>query len=309
MKIMYFDDFKLGIVKGDTVVDVSSVVKDIPHLGPGDLMNSLIERFADYRKKLEDAAARGTSIPLAKVRVRPPLPKPSNVNCMAVNFMEDGTRLKKEPISCFHKSPQSIIGNDDTMVLPDVPSTIFEGEAELALVIGKTASKVNKANAMDYVFGYLNLVDGSARGLPQAANAFFPMKSPDTFCPIGPYIVTADEIKDPHNLQVRMWTNGVLGQTYNTNDMAHDIPTQIEFVTGVQTMEPGDILATGTNHRGLHPMQDGDVVEMECDGCGRLRFKIKDDLKRTWKRETRLQRKNAGLEGQTPQLTGKYAKT
>ena len=125
----------------------------------------------------------------------------------------------------------------------------------------------------------------------------------------GISFVTADEIKDPHNLQVRLWNNGVLMQNYNTNDMAHKIPRCIEWVSSIHPMEPGDILALGTNHRGLNPFQDGDSIEIETEPLGRLHVKIRDDLKRTWARETRLQRQEKGLEGFTPQLTGKYAQT
>jgi 2-keto-4-pentenoate hydratase/2-oxohepta-3-ene-1,7-dioic acid hydratase in catechol pathway len=194
VKLLYFDDFRLGVLKGDTVIDVSSVVKDIPHIGPHDLISGLIEHFADYRRKLEEATAKGSGVPVAQVRVRPPIPKPYNIDAMAVNYMEDGTRTEPAPINAFHKSPNSIIGPGDTMVLPDVPATIFEGEAEVAVVIGKRASNVRAADAMSYVFGYMNFIDGSARGLPPAGNVFYQMKSRETFCPIGPYLVTADEI-------------------------------------------------------------------------------------------------------------------
>jgi 2-keto-4-pentenoate hydratase/2-oxohepta-3-ene-1,7-dioic acid hydratase in catechol pathway len=309
MKLMYFDDFKLGVVKGDTVVDVSKLVKDIPHTGPQELMSGLIERFAKYKAKLQKAAAAGKGVPLKRVRIRPPLPKPHNIDCMAVNYMEDGTRAEPAPINAFHKSPSGVIGDGDTLVLPDVPATIFEGEAELALVIGKRASKVPAAKAMSHIFGYVNFIDGSARGLPPSGNTFYQMKSRDTFAPMGPYIVTADEIADPHRLQVRLWVNGTLMQNFNTSDMAHKIPRCIEWVSSIHTLEPGDVLATGTNHRGLNPFQDGDRVELEVEGVGRLRIKVRDDLKRTWARETRLDRQNRKLEGQTPQLTGKYAKT
>src|SRR6185503_16150678 len=309
MKILYFDDFKLGVLKGaNTVVDVSAVVQDIPHTGPGDLMNGLIERFDQYRPKIEAAVASGTGVPLASVRIRPPLPKPTTIDCMAVNYMEDGTRSAPAPINAFHKSPSCVIGDGDTMVLPDVPAPIFEGEAELALVIGKHATNVPAAKAMEYVFGYVNFIDGSARGLPPAGNTFYQMKSRDTFGPMGPYLVTADEVADPHKLQVRLWNNGVLMQNYNTSDMAHKIPRCIEWITSIHTLEPGDVLACGTNHRGLNPFHDGDLVELETEPLGRLHVKIRDDLKRTWARETRLQRQEKGLEGFTQQLTGKYAK-
>jgi 2-keto-4-pentenoate hydratase/2-oxohepta-3-ene-1,7-dioic acid hydratase in catechol pathway len=307
MKLLYFDDFKLGVLKGDAVVDVSDVVRDIPHTGPGNLISGLIERFADSKGRLEAAVNQGKGVPLSQVRIRPPLPKPTNIECMAVNYMEDGTRSEPAPINAFHKSPSSIIGDGDTMVLPDVPATIFEGEAELALVIGKRASNVSAAEAMNYVFGYLNFIDGSARGLPPAGNTFYQMKSRDTFAPIGPFLVTADEIADPHKLQVRLWVNGELKQNYNTSDMAHKIPRCIEWITSIHALEPGDIVATGTNHRGLSAFQNGDLIEIETEGVGRLRFHIRDDLKRTWARETRLDRQEKGLEGTTPQLEGKHA--
>jgi 2-keto-4-pentenoate hydratase/2-oxohepta-3-ene-1,7-dioic acid hydratase in catechol pathway len=307
MKLLHFDDFRLGVLQGDKVVDVTAVVADIPHAGPGDRMNGLIARFGDYRRKLEDAAARGQGTPVEKLRIRPPLPKPVNIDCMAVNYMEDGTLEKPAPINGFHKSPSAIIGPGDTMVLPDVPATIFEGEAELGVVIGKRATRVSQADAMSYVFGYINFIDGSARGLPPSGNVFFQMKSRDTFAPIGPYLVTADEIKDPQKLQVRLWVNGELKQNFNTDDMAHKIPRCIEWATSIHTLEPGDILATGTNHRGLSSFQDGDTVELECEGCGRLSFKVRDDLKRKWSRETRLDRKQKGFDTPTPQVSGKYA--
>jgi 2-keto-4-pentenoate hydratase/2-oxohepta-3-ene-1,7-dioic acid hydratase in catechol pathway len=307
MKLLFFDDFKLGVLKGDSVVDVSEVVRGIPHTGPHNLINGLIEQFADYKGRLEEAVSRGQGVPVSQVRIRPPLPKPTNIECMAVNYMEDGTRSEPAPINAFHKSPSSIIGNGDTMVLPDVPATIFEGEAEMALVIGKRASHVSAADAMSYVFGYLNFIDGSARGLPPAGNTFYQMKSRDTFAPIGPYLVTADEIPDPLKVQVRLWVNGTLKQNYNTSDMAHKISRCIEWVTSIHALEPGDILATGTNHRGLSGFQNDDLIEIETEGLDRLRFHVRDDLKRVWARETRLDRQEKGLEGTTPQLEGKYA--
>ncbi|MCC7107180.1 MAG: fumarylacetoacetate hydrolase family protein [Chloroflexi bacterium] len=307
MKLLFFDDFRLGVLKGDAVVDVTSVVESVPHLGPGGLINGLIERFDEYRGAIERAVGRGQGLPLSQVRLRPPLPKPVNIVCMAVNYMEDGTRSEPAPINAFHKSPSAVIGEGDTMVLPDVPARIFEGEAEMAVVIKKAASHVTAADAMDYVFGYLNFIDGSARGLPPSTNTFYQMKSRDTFAPMGPYLVTADEIADPHKTRIRLWVNGELKQSFNTDDMAHSIPRCIEWATSIHALEAGDVLATGTNHRGLSGFQDGDRIEMECEGLGRLHFTIRDDLKRTWGRETRLDRQNAGLEGYTPQLSGKYA--
>src|SRR6266851_4876546 len=183
MKLAFFDDFKLGVVADDEVVDVTDVVKDISRLGPQDVMRGLIERFDALKGKLADAAAKGQ---------------------------------------------------------------------------GKPVSQVKAADAMSYVFGYTNFIDGSARGVVPPTNVFYQMKSRDTFAPIGPYIVTADEIKDPHKLQVKLANNGVVMQNFNTDDMAHKIPRCIEWVTSIHTLQAGDILATGTNHRGLNPFMDGD---------------------------------------------------
>ncbi|HVH76381.1 MAG TPA: fumarylacetoacetate hydrolase family protein [Stellaceae bacterium] len=314
MKLLYFNDFRLGVLKGDNVVDVTAAVSDIPHVGPGDLINGLIARFGQYKGQLEAAAASSAGVPVASVRIRPPLPKPVNIDAMAVNYMEDGTRKEPAPINAFHKSPSAIIGPGDTMVLPDVPATIFEGEAELGVVIGKRATQVKAADAMSYVFGYTCFIDGSARGLPPAGNVFFQMKSRDTFCPIGPYLVTADEVPDVNNLQIRLWNNGQLMQNFNTSDMAHKIPRCIEWLTSIHTLEPGDIIASGTNHRGLNPFMDGDRIELEIDHVGRLSFNVKDELKRKWERATRLQMHERAAQktpgaypDYTPQIAGKYA--
>ena len=307
MKLVFFDDFKLGVIKDGNVVDVGAAVSGVNHTSPQGLINQVIANFSQHRDALQQAADSGQGTPVEQVKLRSPLPKPGNIVAMAVNYMEDGTRDAPAPINAFHKSPNAVIGQGDTMVLPDVPATIFEGEAELALVIGKHASNVSQADAFDYIFGYLNFIDGSARGLPPSGNTFYQMKSRATFAPMGPWLVTADEIEDPQNLPVRLWVNEDLKQNYNTNDMAHQIPRIIEWVSSVHDLEPGDVIATGTNHRGLSAFQDGDKVDLECEGMGVLRFNVQDDLKRTWARTTRLEMMEQGKEGTTPQISGKYA--
>ncbi len=309
MKLMYFNDFRLGVLKGTDVVDVTAAVQNVvPHTNPGNLIIGVIEQWASVRGRIESAANSGKGLPVAQVKIRPPLPKPVNVDCMAVNYMENGTLPKPAEINAFHKSPGCIVGHGDAMVMPDIPLSIFEGEAELALVIGKRAKNVRAADAMSHIFGYTNFIDGSAREATRLGNSFYQVKSRDTFAPIGPYIVTADEIKDPQKLRVQLWVNGQIKQDYNTDDMAHKIPRCIEWISGIHDLEPGDILATGTNHRGLSAFQGGDKIELEVEGLGRLVVTVKDDLNRTWSRETRLDRMEKGLKGMTPQLTGKYAK-
>ena len=201
-------------------MDVSEVVRAIPHTSPQDLLNRLIADFASYKGRPADASQRGTGVPLSQVRLRPPTPKPYDIVAMAVNYMEDGTRSEPAPKNAFHKAPNSVIGDGDTIILPDVPASIFEHEAELGLVIGKRASHVKAADAYDYIFGYVNFIDVSARGLKPDGNTFFQMKSRETFAPLGPWLVTADEVPDPHQLPVRLWVNGTLMQNFHTSDMA-----------------------------------------------------------------------------------------
>ena len=309
MKLCYFNDCRLGVITGDTVVDVTDAAKGVPHRDTRDLIVGVIAEWDSYKGKLEKAAADGKGVPLASVRLRPPVPRPGNIDCMAVNYMEDGTLPEKPAINCFHKAATAVIGDGDTMVLPDVPASIFEGEAELALIIGKRASNVKAADYKQYIFGYTCFIDGSARGLPPPGNVFFQMKSRATFAPIGPYLVTADEIPDPQKLAIELKNNGVTMQKFNTDDMAHQIPRCIEWLSSIHTLEPGDIVATGTNHRGLNSFMDGDKIELTIEKVGTLKFNVKDELKRTWARTTRSQHKDKGGEGpHTPQLTGKYAK-
>ena len=307
MKLCFYDDFKLGAVKGNAVVDLSSAVASIAHTSPQDLINRLIANFGQHKAGLEALINRERGVPLSSVKLRPPLPKPSTIACMAVNYMEDGTRAEPAPINAFLKSPHCIIGTGETVILPDIPASIFEFEAEMAFVISKPARHVKPQDAYDYIFGYFNFIDGSARGVLPPGNTFYQMKSRETFCPIGPWIVTADEVKDPLKLQVKLSVNGQVKQNFNTSDMAHQIPRIMEWVTSIHPLEPGDIVATGTNHRGLSALMDGDVLDLEVEGLGNLHINFKDDLKRVWSRETRLDRQNAGQEGTTPQISGKYA--
>ncbi len=287
MKLVLFNDYTPGVLKGNRVVDVSSAVASIPRISPQTLMSGLIERFDQYRDALARAADEAEGVPIGEVRLRAPLPEPTRIACMAGNYMENGTRALVPDREAFLKSPSAVIGNGDTVVLPDCPVPHFHHEAELGVVIGKTASKVKAEDAADYVFGYVNFIDVSARGvMPNGSHSFFWGKSWDTFAPMGPAIVTADEIEDPQKLSIKLWVSGDLRQDLNTSDMGRSVYEVVEFVTWITTMKPGDIISTGTNHIGLAPIQDGDAIEMEIDGLGRLSVNVKDEWKRTWPRKT-----------------------
>ena len=291
--VLYGEDFKLGVLKNEMVIDASEISDGIPHNTPQQMISSVIENFDSHRAALENLASKNQGSPVSDIRLRAPLPRPGRLVCMAVNYMENGTRSEPAPIGAFNKSTSSIIGNGDTIVLPDSGASIYEHEAELAFVIGKKAERIKAEDAYDYIFGYTNIVDVSHRGnredTSQRSN-FFNGKSPHTFGPLGPSIVTADEVAEPLNLPVKLWVQGDLRQDYNTSDMAHKIPEALEWITWIMTLEPGDVVATGTNHQGLGALQDGDTMEIEISNFGKLTNHVSDPLKRTWSRETRAQK-------------------
>lgn len=306
MKLTFIDDYELAAITDEGAVSLAAALSAIEILPPQQIINHVIEGWASYSEKFIALIDSATPKPLDSIQLRPPLPKPVSIVCMAVNYMENG-RLKTKPEpQAFFKNSHSVIGEAGIMHLPDCPASIFEGEAEVALVIGKKATRVEAEDAYDYIFGYLNFVDGSARGLPMGMGMPYFMKGQDESAPLGPWITTADEIEDPMNLHVRQWNNGKLTHDYNTDDMAHDIAASLAFVSANTTLEPGDVIALGTNHQGLHPLQHGDVVEQETDGLGRLTFHVHDDLERCWTRATRAEWTATGEKGHAPQVSGKY---
>ncbi|MEX2431399.1 MAG: fumarylacetoacetate hydrolase family protein, partial [Dehalococcoidia bacterium] len=283
MKLVFYDDYRLGLVEDGQVVDLSDAVTDINAPTPQDLINAVITDFEDrFRARFQDAARSGRRVPLDRVRLRSPLPRPGKIVAMAANYLESGALKEPKPINGFLKSPESVIGDGEAVVLPPMQAAIFHHEAELGIVISKEAANVTAGQTYDHIFGYVNFNDVSARGLH--TNSYFWMKSHDSFGPMGPFLVTADEVRDPLDLNVRLCVNGELRQDYNTSDMGHKIPKVMEWSSAMVKLAPGDLIACGTNHQGLGALQDGDLVEMEIDGLGKLTVNVKDDLKREWPR-------------------------
>ena len=285
MKLVLFNDYRLGVIQGNRVVDAMAALEGLQFRRPQDLIEEVITRWDALKPKIEAAIRGQAGVPLDSVRLRPPVPKPTKLICAAVNYLEFGQR---EPavLDAFLKSPTAVIGNGETCELPPAPASVFHHEPELALVIGKTATKVSQEDALSHVFGYTQFLDMSARGLQGAVgNSFFLGKCWDTFAPMGPALVTADEIPDPHNLQIRLWNNDEPRHDFPTSDMAHKIPELISEYSQINTLEPGDVIATGVNHQQIGAVQDGDVIRMEIKELGpSLVIKISDPLKRKWPR-------------------------
>jgi 2-keto-4-pentenoate hydratase/2-oxohepta-3-ene-1,7-dioic acid hydratase in catechol pathway len=273
-----------GLLTDRGVVGLAGVVERgyTPQL----TMQNLIDGFDRLRPTLEKLAAEGEALPLAAVRLRPPLPRPGKILCCIANYWEHAQR-EARPLNMFLKNPEAVVGPGDTIVLPEFTEPwIFMHEAELALVIKGPAKKVSRANWRSAVFGYTGLIDVSARGEGRRtwkAGSWLG-KSFDTFAPIGPCIATSDEIPEPNDVIVRFWNDGQLRHNYNTDDMEHRVPELIEFASTVMTLNTGDLIACGTNHEGLGALQDGETVEIEVQHVGRMSLKVADPLKRKWER-------------------------
>lgn len=275
MKILRFDEERIGVLKNEsTVVDVSETITSRKAKGPERVMEEIMEKFRRYRRRFERLVNQEAGVPLSSVKLRAPLPQPRKCLAAFSNYLDRPDRSRENsPNEYFYKAPE-LLAPEGTVVLSDLPPVVvYQAEAELAFVIGKTAKNVSEKEAMDYVFGYVPFFDISARGMTRRSQ--FVPKGQDTYGPCGPWITSEDEIPDPHNLVVKSWINGQLKQNYNTRNMAHKIPDQIAWLSRFVQLQPGDVITTGTYHEGLVPINDGDVIEIEIERMGRTRFFVK----------------------------------
>ena len=273
-----------GLITQGGVVSIADLVSRGPT--PQLTMTGIIADFERLRPGLERRERDGDAMPLADVRLCAPLPRPGKILACIANYWEHGA-LEARPLNMFLKNPDAVIGPGDTIVLPEFTEPwIFMHEAELALVIKGPAKKVKAENWRSAVFGYTGMIDVSARGEGRRtwkAGSWLG-KSFDTFAPLGPCIATLDEIANPNDVLVRFWVDGQLRHNYNTDDMEHLVPELVEFASTIMTLNSGDVIACGTNHEGLGPLQDGEVVDFEIEHIGRMRLNVVDPLGRSWEK-------------------------
>ncbi len=270
---------RVGAVRDDEVIDLSSIASSML-----DLIDGGPERLAAARQVVAEAAS---GLALAAVELRAPIPRPrKNIICLGMNYAAHAIeslrakglpeKLPEHPVF-FSKMPTAVNHPNAPVPLMADVSAQRDWEVELAVVIGRRGRDIPASEALDYVFGYTIMNDVSARDLQSRHQQFFYSKSLDGSAPLGPWIVTADEIPDPHALGIRLRLNGELVQNSVTRDMIFDIPTCIATFSRGVTLEPGDIIATGTPSgvgMGMTPqrwLRDGDVMEAEIDGIGVLR--------------------------------------
>jgi 2-keto-4-pentenoate hydratase/2-oxohepta-3-ene-1,7-dioic acid hydratase in catechol pathway len=277
VRLAVFDDSRLGLVRDGDVVDVSDLAGAGGARWPPVFLLRVIADFDRLRPRLLDALERRSGVPLDRVRLAAPVVFPSKVIAAPVNYrlhIEEMRPLIKgelhaiERYGVFLKAPSSVVGPEATVELP-FPDRRTDHEVELGVVIGRTARNVAAADAMRHVFGYTGVMDITVRGDEDRSTR----KSFDTFTPVGPVLVTADEIPDPHSLQLQLWVNGERRQNGNTRDMIWDVPKLIEYASHVMTLNPGDLFSTGTPD-GVGPLRPGDQVTMEVERVGRLSVKV-----------------------------------
>jgi 2-keto-4-pentenoate hydratase/2-oxohepta-3-ene-1,7-dioic acid hydratase in catechol pathway len=224
------------------------------------------------------AEGKGGGLPSTSVQLLPPLLRPPRIFCVGLNYVDHAAESKmvvQAVPTIFMKLASGITGPDSEIVLP-ANSTQPDYEAELAVVIGRSASSVTRENWRECVFGYTILNDVSARDVQLATSQWTLGKSFPTFCPIGPWVVTADELTDPHSLDVRLTIDGETLQQANTRDLIFDIPAVLGYISAIVPLEPGDIVSTGTPQGvglGRTPqrwLRPGEEVAIEIGGIGRL---------------------------------------
>jgi len=273
MKLIRFGEAgseKPGLIINDKQYDVSAFGEDYTE---DFFENDGLKRLATWFEAHKEACETVGS----EVRLGPPIKRPSKIVCVGLNYVkhaeETGAKIPKEPI-LFFKSTSSIVGPNDDLIIPK-NSKKTDWEVELAFVIGKKASYVSKEEAMDYVAGYVLHNDYSEREYQlEREGQWVKGKSCDTFAPLGPFLVTKDELKDPHNLRLWLKLNGKIMQDSNTSDFVFDIPELVSYISQFMTLLPGDVVSTGTPFGvglGLKPqvyIKPGDEIELGIDGLG-----------------------------------------
>lgn len=226
------------------------------------------------------------SLPLTRVKLLAPLPNPRRIFCVGLNYRDHAIESKMEipeVPTVFLKLTSSVVGPGTPIVLPKT-SKQPDYEAELAVVIGKGGYRISEDAWREHVFGYTILNDVSARDVQLATSQWLLGKSFPTFCPIGPAIVTADEVPDPHDLEIRLTIDGEELQHSNTRHLIFRVPRLIEYISSITPLEPGDIISTGTpqgvglGRRPQRWLRPGETVTVEIEGIGTLVNPIQDEL-------------------------------
>ena len=273
MKIVRYHHGQVGVTDGQRVVDLSDLCGASADEWPPVSIHRLIRDFDRLRPEIAERLATRPGEPLDRVRLETPVPWPNKLMAYPVNYHDHAKEMASRGLASvqgyFLKSASSLVGPADTIELPALPGREVHHECEIALVIGQGGRQIPVERAMEHVFGYACLLDMTVRGKEERVFR----KSYDSFTPVGPWIVTADEVPDPADIEMRLWVNGELRQHANTRDLIVGIPEMVSVASSASTLHPGDLIATGTP-AGVGPVRDGDVVTIEVARIGRMSLPV-----------------------------------
>jgi len=288
MKICRFDEDKLGVVIGAMVHDVTKAQDEIRATARYDMKgDAVIAALPQWRKRLEEMAAKTPGKPVSAVKLLPPVARPSKTMAAPVNYAKHVAEMAvrtdirteeqkqvKRPSKIaeqgiFLKANSAIVGASEGIPIR-FPERINEHELELVVIIGKRGSDIPKEEALQYIAGYALGFDMTTRGSEDRSFR----KSIDGYAPVGPWLVTADEFGDPSDVTATLHVNDELRQTANTRELIFDVPRLIEFASSFYTLHPGDIYFTGSP-AGVGPVKPGDVLRARCDRIGELEIKAR----------------------------------
>lgn len=286
MKIATFNDHRVGVVDGQTVHDLTELLPAFLDDLPRQRVNWLVRHWSGLREEFADFRRNGRPLALADVHLLAANPAPQHVFAAPANYRKHIGELGERMVTpvgrtareqgFFLKAPGSLVGASQAVRLPKGSTRRFDHESELAVIISREARNVSREHAFEYVFGYACLIDATMRiekGVAEEERSM--RKSFETFTPLGPWILTADELGSPHALDNRLWVNDVLRQSANTRDMIVGIAELIELASSVLTLQPGDVLATGTPE-GVGPMLPGDRIRIEIEGVGGMTLPVRE---------------------------------
>lgn len=287
MKICRHDEDRLGVVRGDMVHDVSAVQDEIRAGARYDMRgDAVIAALPEWRDRLEAAADKAPGRPLSEVTLLPPVARPSKVMAAPVNYQAHVAEMAAQPHvtgedkgpsrpsgiqnqGIFLKANSAMVGPAEGVAIR-FPDRRNDHEVEFVIIVGKQGSHIKRDDALDYIAGYTLGLDMTVRGIEDRSFR----KSCDGYAPLGPCMVTADEIPDPNNVPFTVHVNGKLQQDAHTRDMIFDIQRLIEFASEFYTIYPGDVLFTGSPP-GVSEVKPGDVMHCACDPIGEMTVTVR----------------------------------
>ncbi|WP_353194805.1 fumarylacetoacetate hydrolase family protein [Pusillimonas noertemannii] len=282
MKICRYNDNRLGIIEGSDIVDVTPALELLPrHQYPLPVFDPLVADLGRVCRYIDEIKSRGARMPLEKAKLLSPVANPGKIIAAPVNYQKHLEEVLGDPnlhndvrinhiqrAGLFLKAASSLVGAGEGVTLR-MPERRNDHEVELAVVLGKTASRVHRSRALEYVAGYCVALDITIRGPEERSFR----KSPDSYTVLGPWLTTADEVNDPDGLELQLYVNGQARQRANTRDLILDVPALIEFASSFYTLLPGDVIITGTPE-GVGPIQAGDVLHASVQHLGAIEVKV-----------------------------------